>query len=112
MSKYVWAWKNDDDVYTNKADSFAGIIFIVLNSFDEDVENILIAKSEGEITIQFRSFVDANNWDEIDDVDVSNEDDYTDVSCSVKATEYDVAQFLKQLASAYERGDQFSIIEI
>lgn len=62
MSKYVWAWKDDDDVYTNKAESFADIIDVVLTSYDEDFEKIFVSESNSEITIQFRSFVDANNW--------------------------------------------------
>ncbi|AQQ43254.1 hypothetical protein [Burkholderia cenocepacia] len=117
-AKYMYAWKDDDDVYVNKAESIEEIIEGIIEYYDEDAEEVIIAQHDGKFTVRF--VVDYDGYDrdwhemefgEIEEIEREREEGSFQVHCEFEATPWTASQFLDALARVYGRQDQFDISE-
>jgi hypothetical protein len=90
MSGFYWAWRDDDSVYVNFADTLANIIKEVVQYYDDECELKIEQSERLNVSLAFGNST------------VSHE---VDNDCS------SVSEFLGMIAQEFHRDDQFSIME-
>lgn len=116
-AKYMWAWKDDDDVYVNKADSIEEIVAEIIQYYDDDNEEVIVAQQDEKFIARF--VVDCWayqhwDWDEMECVeieDIDGQEERYQVHCEFEASPWSASQFLDALARVYKRQDKFDITE-
>ncbi|MBH9720549.1 hypothetical protein JAO10_09405 [Burkholderia contaminans] len=114
-AKYMWAWKDDEDVYVNKAESLEEIIEEIIEYYDEETTDITIEEKDSKFVVRYVVDFDGADmdWDEMGDfggIEEEQEDGFK-VHCEFESTPWVVSQFLQALAQVYGRQDKFDISE-
>jgi hypothetical protein len=90
MSKYTWAWSNEDATYINKANSLFEILDTVLDSYFWDDEQYTITELNGKFFIFLKVY-------------------YGSLECEVDASLSEVSDYLHLVARHEDRPDTFAI---
>ncbi len=93
MTKYTWAWSDEDETYINKADSLFEILDIVLDCYLWDDEQYTITELNGKFSIT-----------------MSMENEL--VEYEVNSCPCEVSKFLHIMARLEDRPDTFAICAI
>ena len=95
----TWAWKDDDDVYINKAEDFEEIIETIITYYDDEIEDISMVRIDGKIKIKY---IQINHCQDEQDELMEFE---IDATCDA------VSIFLEELAQEHNRQDRFDITD-
>ncbi|ANJ72272.1 hypothetical protein A9Y76_07235 [Ralstonia insidiosa] len=114
-AKYMYAWKDDEGVYVNNAESIEGIIEGIIEYYDEEAQEIKIEEQDGKFIVRFVTYYEAHehcDWDDMEFKEIEDEEEeWYQVHYELEATPWTASRFLEALARVYMRKDQFDISE-
>ena len=92
MKNYTWAWKDDDDLYLNNAETLAQIVEEVVEYYLDEEGSTLITTLDETLQVKVIS-------------------DNLDLDVFVELNTHSVVKFLNEIANEFGREDHFEVIE-
>jgi hypothetical protein len=92
MKNYTWAWKDDDDLYLNNAETLAEIVEEVVEYYLDEEGSTLITTLDETLQVKVVS-------------------DNLDLDIVVELNTHSVGKFLNEIANEFGREDHFEVIE-